>query len=322
MSSQEPQAVHLPASATSERVSIDPATRVGVVAIRVADLERALTFYTQAIGLVLLERDGSRATLGAGGMPLLLLEAVDGVRPFPHDQPGYTGLYHFAILVPTRADLGRWLRHWLETGHPIPGQGDHLVSEALYITDPDGNNIEIYRDRPRSEWTFVNGQIRMATDPVDLRGVLEEAEREGQPWTGMAAGTRLGHMHLQVGDIPRTKEFYVDVLGFDLMAMMPSALFISAGGYHHHLGLNTWHSRGAAPTPADVAGLRFYTVDFATEQARAATVARLAAAGIAYRETPAGILVEDPWQNTIVLQVGAASDAKTAAGLAEAAAKA
>ena len=301
--------------------AIDPATEVGLLALTVADLERSLAFYTGSIGLAVLERDGSRATLGAGGAggtPLLLLEEKPGARPFPHDRPGYTGLYHFAILVPTRADLGRWLRHWLETGHPLPGQGDHLVSEALYITDPDGNNIEIYRDRPRAEWTYANGQIRMATDPVDLRGVLEEAEREGLPWSGMAAGTRLGHMHLQVGDIPQAQEFYVDVLGFDLMAAMPTALFISAGGYHHHIGMNIWHSRGASPTPADVAGLRFYTIDFATEEARAATVARLDAAGIAHRETPAGIIVEDPWRNTIVLQVGAATDTKKAAALADA----
>lgn len=323
MSMQEQQAARTPAPAAAENATIDPATQVGIVAIRVADLERSLAFYTGAIGLTVLERDGSRATLGAGDTPLLLLEAVPGVRPFPHDRPGYTGLYHFAILVPTRADLGRWLRHWLETGHPLPGQGDHLVSEALYITDPDGNNIEIYRDRPRSEWTyFDDGQVRMATDPVDLRGVLADAEREGKPWTGMPPGTHLGHMHLQVGDIPQTAEFYVGVLGFELKAVMPSALFVSAGGYHHHLGLNTWHSRGAGPTPADVAGLRFYTIDFATEEARAATVARIAAAGIAYRETPAGILVEDPWHNVIVLQVGAATDAKTAAGLADAAASA
>lgn len=320
MSTDEQQAAHTPAATTAESSKIDSATQMGVVAIRVADLERSLAFYTEAIGLKVLERDGARSTLGADSTPLLLLEAVAGVRPFPHDRPGYTGLYHFAILVPTRADLGRWLRHWLEIGQPLPGQGDHLVSEALYITDPDGNNIEIYRDRPRAEWTYANGQILMATDPVDLRGVLAEAEREGKPWSGMAAGTRLGHMHLQVGDIQQAAEFYVGVLGFDLMAAMPSALFISAGGYHHHIGMNIWHSRGAGPTPPDVAGLRFYTIDFATEQARAATVARLTAAGIAYRETPAGILVEDPFQNVIVLQVGAAADAKTAAELANAAA--
>jgi len=318
MTAPEQQATRATTPATAASASIDPATQMGVVAITVADLDRSLAYYTDGIGFALLERDGSHATLGAGGMPLLLLTEVPDARRFPHDRPGYTGLYHFAILVPTRADLGRWLRHWLESGQPLPGQGDHLVSEALYLTDPDGHGIEIYRDRPRSEWTYAGGFVRMATDPVDIRGVLEEAEREGKPWAGMAAGTRLGHMHLQVGDISQAAEFYHGILGFDIMAAMPSALFISAGGYHHHIGMNTWHSRGAAPTPADVARLSFYTIDFATEEARATTLARLAAAGVAYQDTPAGVLVRDPWQNILVLRVGAVTDAEAAATLAAA----
>ena len=313
MTAPEQQAA---APATPVSAAIDPATRMGVVAITVSDLDRSLAYYTEGIGFAVLERAGARATLGAGGVPLLLLTEVPGARRFPHDRPGYTGLYHFAILVPTRADLGRWLGHWLESGQALPGQGDHLVSEALYLVDPDGHGIEIYRDRPRSEWTYAGGFIRMATDPVDIRGVLEEAEREDKPWEGMAPGTRLGHMHLQVGDIPQAEAFYHGVLGFDVMAAMPSALFISAGGYHHHIGMNIWHSRGATPTPADVARLSFYTIDFATEEARAATLARLTAAGVAYEETPAGVLVRDPWQNILVLRVGAVTNTADAATLA------
>ena len=255
MTAPEQQAARDATSITPTSASIDPATQMGVVAITVSDLDRSLAYYTDGLGFALLESAGPHATLGAGGMPLLLLTHVPGARSFPHDRPGYTGLYHFAILVPIRADLGRWLRHWLESGQPLPGQGDHLVSEALYLTDPDGHGIEIYRDRPRSEWSYAGGQVRMATDPVDIRGVLAEAERAGQPWTGMPAGTRLGHMHLQVGDIPQAARFYHDIMGFDIMAAMPSALFISAGGYHHHIGMNIWHSRGAAPTPGDVARL-------------------------------------------------------------------
>ncbi|HEX6509305.1 MAG TPA: VOC family protein, partial [Chloroflexota bacterium] len=218
--------------------SIDPATQVGLLSLRVGDLAGSLAFYTEALGFSVLKRQDSSATLGAAGTPLLLLQERPGAEPFPHDQYGYTGLYHFAILMPTRADLGRWIRHWLELGFPVPGQGDHLVSEALYLTDPDGNGIEIYRDRPRSEWTWHNGQIQMATGPVDIRGLLNDAAREGKPWEGMPAGTRLGHMHLQVGDIPRASTFYHNILGFDIVAQMPSALFISAGGYHHHIGMN------------------------------------------------------------------------------------
>lgn len=298
--------------------SIDPATEVGLLALTVADLDRSVAFYTEAIGLAVLERDDSRATLGVAGTPLLLLDQQPGARPWPRGGRSYTGLYHFAILVPTRADLGRWLRHWLGLGLPLPGQGDHLVSEALYLEDPDGHGIEIYRDRPRQEWRWVNGQVRMASDPVDIRGLLAEAEQAGQPWTGLAAGTRVGHIHLQVGDIAQAAAFYHQVLGFDIVAAMPSALFVSAGGYHHHLGMNTWHSRGAGPAPEDTVRLRFFTIDLPTEEARRAVVARVEAAGLGHTETDGAVAVQDPWRNTILLRVGPAPDARTAAALASA----
>ena len=292
-------------TADATTTAIDPAARVGLLSLGVADLERSVTFYRDALGFAVLERSEEHATLGAGDHPILLLTGESGARPWPHDRYAYTGLYHFAILVPTRADLGRWLRHWIELGLPLPGQGDHLVSEALYLSDPDGNGIEIYRDRPRSEWRWINGRVQMATDPVDIQGVLEEAQRENQPWTGMAPGTRLGHMHLQVGDIPQAEAFYHGVLGFDIVAYMPSALFVSAGGYHHHIGMNTWHSRGAGPAPAGIAGLRFYTIELPSEEARAAVVARVRGAGHDVSESGGVVAVEDPWQNTILLTVGA-----------------
>ncbi len=295
--------------------AIDPQTRVGLLSLTVADLDRSIDFYTNAFGLALLQGSAGRAILGAGGIPLLLLTEKPGARSFPHDQFGYTGLYHFAILVPSRADLGLWLAHWLQTGHSLPGMGDHLVSEALYITDPDGNNIEIYRDRPRDSWTWTFGKVAMATDPVDIRGLLAEAGGESELWRGLPAGTRLGHMHLQVGDIKLAAEFYHEVLGFDVTAEMPTALFVSAGGYHHHLGLNTWHSKGAGPTPADVAGLRFFTIDFVDEAARRAVLSRLDAANVPYRAADRAVIVEDPWHTAIVLQVGAVSDWPAAAEL-------
>ena len=303
----------------SAPTSIDSATTVGLLSLTVSNLERSIAFYTQAIGFTVLQREQAAVTLGVEGMPILLLNERRDARSWPREGASPTGLYHFAILMPTRADLGRWLRHWLELGLPLPGQGDHLVSEALYLSDPDENGIEIYQDRPRSQWQWAGGSVRMGTGPVDIRGVLAEGDQMNQPWTGMPAGTQLGHIHLQVGDISKGKTFYHKVLGFDVVAEMPTALFISAGGYHHHIGMNTWHSNGASVAPADMVGLRFFTVDFASEEARAAVVARLEVAGIPYTRSGEIIAVLDPWQNTILLQVGAASTPQTATALITAA---
>src|SRR4051794_5990894 len=164
----------------TQSTSIHPDTEMGLLALSVSDLVRSLTYYTDAIGFQVLHQDESSATLGAGGRPLLLLTHHPGAREWPRGGRSYTGLYHFAILLPTRADLGRWLEHWLDLGLPAPGQGDHLVSEALYLEDPDGHGIEVYADRPRETWQVVNGQMRFAADPVDIRGLLEEAKRSGQ----------------------------------------------------------------------------------------------------------------------------------------------
>jgi catechol 2,3-dioxygenase len=285
---------------TISSTSIDPRTRVGQLSLTVADLGRSIDFYTKGFGLRVQARGGNTASLGAGDSPLLQLVEERGARPWPGR---YTGLYHFAVLVPTRADLGRWLRHWLESGYPLPGQGDHLVSEALYLSDPDGNGIEIYRDRPRNEWTWANGQVRVATDPVDIEGVIAEGDAVAEPWIGLPHGTRLGHMHIQVGDIDQAAAFYNGVLGFDVVARIPNALFVSAGGYHHHIGMNTWHSRGATAAPAGVAGLRHFTVELADEAARVAVVERLQAAGQNISEEDGDVIVPDPWHNIIRLRV-------------------
>jgi len=299
--------------------SIDPATQIGPLSLSVADLQRSLQYYSEAIGFEILKVDASSATLGAGGVPLLQLAEQTGAEPWPRGGASYTGLYHFAILVPTRADLGRWLRHWFELGLPMPGQGDHTVSEALYLEDPDGHGIEIYRDRPRDQWRHADGRIQMGTGPVDIEGLLADAERSGEPWTGMPAGTRIGHIHLQVGDIPRAVEFYHDVLGFDIMAQMPTALFISAGGYHHHLGMNVWHSAGADKAPDSSVRLRFIAIELPSEPARRAVSSRLEAAGVPYRQSGDVVALQDPWQNLILLQIGFATDAKAADALAAAA---
>jgi catechol 2,3-dioxygenase len=295
----------------TQHVSIDPATHMGVVALTVSDLARSIRFYVDAIGLQELSRSGDEAVLGAGGRPLLVLKEQRGALPWMTD--GMTGLYHFAILVPDRVSLGRWLRHYLTTPYPPPGQGDHIVSEALYLRDPDGHGIEIYADRPREGWVWRDGRVRMGGGPVDVRGLIAEADRAGLPWTGMPAGTTMGHVHLQVGDIGEAERFYSGVLGFDVVAGMDTALFVSAGGYHHHLGLNVWHSRGAAPAPDGTATLRFYSIALASDQAVADVVARLDAAGVAHKSVGSAVELRDPWQNRVVLHVGDVADPASAA---------
>jgi catechol 2,3-dioxygenase len=300
---------------TAPFVSIDPATTVGVVSLAVAELDRSVRYYRDAIGLRVLKRAGSEAILGAGETPLLILEEQPGALPWMVDR--MTGLYHFAILVPTRADLGRWLRHYLSTDYPPPGQGDHIVSEALYLRDPDGHGIEVYRDRPRDTWQWENGRVRMGGGPVDIRGMMTDGEAMGEPWSGLPAGTTIGHVHLQVGDIGQAEDFYHRILGFDVVAAMPTALFVSAGGYHHHLGLNVWHSQDAAPAPPDTATLRFYSLSLPTDDARDAVTARLASAGIPFKREGTALIVNDPWQNVVVLHRGKLPDAAAAANLAE-----
>lgn len=295
--------------------TIDPATALGVVSLMVSNLARSVAFYTDAIGFALLQKDDTTATLGVAGHPLLLLTEHAGAQPWPREQRSYTGLYHFAILLPTRADLGRWVRHWLTLGLPL-GQGDHLVSEALYLSDPDENGIEVYWDRPRNQWRWEGGHLQMGTGPVDINGLLTEAERDGASWHGLPGNTRIGHIHLQIGDIAQGAAFYHDVLGFTIVAGMQTALFVSAGGYHHHIGMNTWHSLGATPAPGSMVGLRFFSVMLPTEDARRAVVARIADAGIAYTQTDDMIGVQDPWGNIVLLHIGALPDTRAASALA------
>ena len=228
-------------------------THMGAVELTVADLERSLGYYQGSIGLELLESNGGEAALGAGGRELLRLVEEPGARP----ADGYTGLFHFALLVPERADLAHWLAHAARERVALTGASDHFVSEALYLRDPDHHGIEIYWDRPRALW---EGQVnRMGTWPLDLDGLLAEAP--AAPFEGLAGGTAMGHVHLRVANVDDTVHFYRDVLGLDLMTQLgPQAAFLSAGGYHHHLGANTWESAGAPPAPAGTAALRRFTI--------------------------------------------------------------
>jgi catechol 2,3-dioxygenase len=278
--------------------SIHPDTRLGYVHLTVTDLDRSLAFYQQMLGFQLHRREGARAHLGAGGPDILLLTENAAAR----QAPGTTGLYHFAVLVPSRLELARSLRRLAQMRWPLQGVADHLVSEALYLADPDGNGIEIYRDRPRAEWPYRDGQLQMATDPLDMDGVLSELADEAGPSNGLHPETVLGHMHLHVADIAEAEAFYVGVLGFDLVLLYgSSAGFVSAGGYHHHIGFNTWGTAGAPPPPPDSVGLREFVVLLPDSSELERVSERIDLAGVAHEDTDGGLLVRDPSQNAVLL---------------------
>ena len=269
---------------------IDPRTRIGAVHLTISDLRRSVRFYETHLGLSVHRRDERTAWLGAGGADLLILsqcETAPRVR-------GTTGLYHFAILVPSRADLARSLRRLIATDTVMQGAADHGVSEALYLADEDGNGIEIYRDRPRDQWPVVGGQLRMGADPVDLEALLADAGR-ADSGAGVPPGTTIGHVHLHVSRLEEAHAFYVDLLGFDMMQRYgPSALFVAAGGYHHHIGLNTWAGVGAPPPPPGAIGLKHFVVSLPTAAALAAVDERLRAAGVVTEPLEGGLLIHDP----------------------------
>jgi catechol 2,3-dioxygenase len=283
--------------------SIHPDTTVGPVYLTVSDLIRSERFYCDVLGFKPLGRQDDALVLTADGVsPLLALEGRPDARPKPSRT---TGLYHFAILVPSRVELARSLRQLAEMGWPLGGASDHLVSEALYLDDPDRNGIEIYHDRPRSEWPRRNDQIQMAVDPLDFDGLLAELSRDDRPWDGLQPATRIGHVHLHVADLRAAEAFYHGVLGFDLMQRLAgSALFISAGGYHHHIGLNTWAGAGAPPPPPDAVGLRFFAVQLPNQAELARVTDRVRVAGLAIEQTDYGLLLRDPSQNGVLLIAG------------------
>jgi catechol 2,3-dioxygenase len=281
--------------------TIHPDTHLGSVTLRVADLQRSTAFYTQIVGLhVLSQADGS-AAFGTGSTPILHLREVPGARPAVRRA---TGLYHAAILLPTRRALASTVLHLYQSGIQF-GQADHLVSEAFYINDPDGNGLEIYRDRPRSEWGWEQGLVRMDNAPINFDTLMAELNGD-ESWHGMPEGTVLGHIHLQIGDLDKTEAFYGGVLGFDVVARWNGALFMSAGGYHHHLGLNTWNSRNAPPAPADAAGLDEFSIVLPTQAAFDEVVHRVQIAHGQVQAAPdgVGVYVTDPFQNRILLRVG------------------
>lgn len=260
------------------------------VRLQVSDLARSTQWYVDTLGCHVLRTSPADVDLGPrdAAAPLITLVAQPDTRPTaPHSR---LGLYHFAILLPSRADLGAFIRHLVSLDARI-GSADHLVSEALYLHDPDGLGIEVYVDRPRSTWIYERGQVTMTVDPLDLRDIADAASG---PWTGLPAGSGLGHIHLHVGDLEQAGAFYREALGFDEMARMSGALFLAAGGYHHHLGVNVWARGAPAPAPED-AQLLDWTLRVPDAALADEAAQRLTAAGHAPVADGAGWVVRDPW---------------------------
>jgi len=285
--------------------TIHPSAHIGAVHLTVRDLERSLAYYQDRIGLELLDREGNTARLGVPGRELLVLVGDPAARL----TQGTTGLYHFAILTPSRRELARAFSRLVEPRTPMTGASDHGVSEALYLQDPEDNGIEIYRDRERSEWPWKGDQLAMTTEGLDLRNLLGELERpDPEPGkaggsAGLPAGTTMGHVHLHVADLGPARELYVDTLGLGLTQRYgPSALFVSAGGYHHHIGLNTWQGVGAPPPPADATGLRHFEIVLPNGDEVERLRARLEGAGVAVEERDGGVFVHDPSSNGVLLR--------------------
>ena len=273
-------------------------TRLGAIRLRAGDIGLLRDFYERVIGLRAIAHEDGVTALGAGDASLVELVSDPDAPPRP---PRTTGLFHLALLVPARADLTRALRRVFENGWHLSGASDHLVSEALYLSDPEGNGIELYRDRPREEWPREGDEIAMATLPLDLEDLLAEPGA-GDDAPAMPAGTMLGHVHLQVKDLDSAAAFWVDALGLDVTASLyPGALFVSAGGYHHHVGLNTWAGVGAPRPPAGARGLDRFELVLPDAASAAAAGERLAAVA-EVRDEDRGLLVEDPSGNAVLVR--------------------
>jgi catechol 2,3-dioxygenase len=271
---------------------------VGAVALVVRDLEGVRAFYERVVGLAVLEAGEGRAVLGAGERALVELVEDRQAQLRPQRT---TGLFHLAILVPDRDELGRAVRRTIAARRPLQGAADHLVSEAIYLGDPEGNGIEIYRDRPREEWRRDGDELRMATLPLDLDDVLAEPG-DGATLGPLPDGARIGHVHLNVADLAAAERFYAGLLGFEVTARAyPGALFVAAGGYHHHVGLNTWRGEGAPPPPPGALGLRSFELTLPDPDSLAEVVARLREGGAEVEADGDAALTHDPSHNPLRL---------------------
>lgn len=277
-----------------------PVTYTDEVGLKVLNLEEMKKFYQDIIGFQVISETGNEVQLGTDDKSLIRLTATEGLEP---KGDRYAGLYHFAILLPSRKELGKILLHLHQQGSRL-GSSDHLVSEALYLSDPEGNGIEIYRDRDPEEWSWDNGEVAMAVDPIDAEGVLREAALSNESWSGMPSGTVMGHVHLHVSNLAEAQKFYTDGLGFEVVTSMGGqALFLADQKYHHHIGLNVWNGTGIPALPERTAGLNFYTLVFEDAAKRSRTAERLRVLGAQVTEGASYWETRDPSGNTIRLVV-------------------
>lgn len=290
--------------------SIHPATKIGYVSLRVANLENQITFYQQALGFQLHWREGNQAGLGAGGTDLLRLTEEPNLKRYR----GTTGLYHFAILFPNRRELARAIARLIALNYPNYPT-DHIMTKTTYLDDPEGNGIELYCESPEDgTWSMADGKyitrradgsLSNGREPLDVEALLKFLKEDDRLDVPNPPETRMGHIHLHVRDIQEALDFYHGVIGFDVMGWAKPfrMAFVSAGGYHHHIGLNTWQGEGAPPPPVDAAGLRYFTVQLPDQAALDEVTARVEKAGIPANQTEDGLLIHDPSQNGVILTV-------------------
>lgn len=278
----------------------NPVTFVSHIALKVSDLEKSKRFYTEVLGLNIKEQTSNSVSFTTNGQDVLL--TITQPKTINKKQEQRTGLYHFALLLPKRADLSQVVRHFIHLGVRFGG-GDHLVSEAIYLNDPDGNGIEIYVDREASVWQWSNGEVTMTTDPVDFDDLLKESI--DPVWNGLPKETVMGHIHLQVNDLAKNKEFYVDGLGFDVVSRYGrEALFLSDSNYHHHIALNTWSGTQIKHAEKTETGIESYSIVFPSEEKRQETVASLRELGIPVMEEENEVTVFDPSDIKLKLMIG------------------
>ena len=295
-------------SATKTQFSIHPATKIGVVFLRVANLENQLAFYQQVLGFQVHWREGEKAGLGAGGADLLRMTEEPDLKRYS----GVTGLYHFAVLFPNRGDLARAIARLMVLKYPNYPT-DHIMTKTTYLDDPEGNGIELYCESPEDgTWTLANGvyetrradgSLSNGREPLDVNKLLTHLKDDDRLDAGIPAETRMGHIHLHVRNIDEAVEFYHGIIGFDVMGVARAfrMAFVSAGGYHHHVGLNTWQGEDAPPPPADALGLSHFAVELPDQQALDEVLARVEKAGIPANQTEDGLLLYDPSQNGVIL---------------------
>jgi len=290
--------------------SIHPKTRMGAISLTVANLDNQLEFYQKAMGFKLHWREGNKAGLGAGGADLLLLTEEPGLKKYR----GVTGLYHAAYLFPSRRDLAIAMARLFALKYPN-SPTDHIMTKTTYLDDLEGNGIELYCESPEDgSWKFANGRYESrrvdgswsdGREPLDVEALFKHLKDDDQLDAPVPPETRIGHVHLHVRDVEEAVDFYHNIIGFDVMGLAKAYRmgFVSAGGYHHHLGLNTWQGEGAPPPPPDAVGLRYFSIDLPTQAAYDEVAARVDAAGIPSKLTEAGLLLQDPSQNGVMLRV-------------------